>query len=410
MKKPIHITSEIGTLKKVLLHRPGKEIDNLTPEYLERLLFDDIPFLPKMQEEHDQFAETLRNRGIEVVYLENLTAEALRTEELRRQFVEKVLYNSKYKENGAYEHLKNYLLDLPNDELVQKVMSGVLKKEIQKNKRKHLYEIMEAHDPFYLDPMPNLVFTRDPAAGIGNGVSISRMYSEARRRESQFVRTIINHHPDFTDDEIPEWFSEESLVPMEGGDQLVLSDRVVAVGVSARTSPLAIEKLAENLLNSSGYEKVVAIEIPKSRAFMHLDTVFTMVDHDKFAIHHAIQGPAGKMNIYILEKGADGEMQIEHRENLSDVLKEVLSLKSIVLIPCGGGDRIDAAREQWNDGSNTLAIAPGVVVTYDRNVVTNRVLREHGIEVLEVPSSELARGRGGPRCMSMPLVRASLSD
>jgi arginine deiminase len=410
LKHPIHVTSEIGTLKTVVLKRPGKEVENLVPEYLERLLFDDIPYLPIIQREHDYFAETLKNRGIEVLYLEKLVVETLSNLEIKKQFIDDILRESRANVNGAAAVLKDYLLSFSTAEMVDKVMSGVLKKEIEASKKTHLYEFMEDHYPFYLDPMPNLYFTRDPAASMGNGLSINKMNEPARRRESLFMQFIIKHHPRFYGHDIPVWLNRDYEFSIEGGDELILSDEVIAIGVSARTSARAIERLALNLFKrNSSFKKILAVEIPKCRAFMHLDTVFTMVDFDKFTIHPAIQGPHGNMNVYVLEKGDDEEhVNISHRSNLQAALKEALGLSELVLIPCGGADEIASSREQWNDGSNTLAIAPGVVVTYDRNYISNDLLRQHGIEVIEVLSSELSRGRGGPRCMSMPIVRADL--
>ncbi|WP_377863546.1 arginine deiminase [Bacillus sp. R86525] len=410
MKHPIHVTSEIGELQTVLLKRPGKEVENLTPDYLQQLLFDDIPFLPIIQKEHDYFAQTLRNRGVEVLYLEKLAAEALVGKKLREEFVDRILKEGHADVNVAHQTLKEYLLSFSNEELIQKIMGGVRKNEIEASKKAHLYELMEDHYPFYLDPMPNLYFTRDPAATIGDGLTINKMREPARRRESLFMEYIIKHHPRFANHNVPVWLDRDYNFPIEGGDELILNAETIAIGVSARTSAKAIERLAKNLFSRQNkIKKVVAIELPKCRAFMHLDTVFTMVDYDKFTIHPAIQGPKGNMNIYILEKGSDEEtLKITHRTSLMDTLKEVLGLSELVLIPCGGGDVIASAREQWNDGSNTLAIAPGVVVTYDRNYVSNALLREHGIEVIEVLSSELSRGRGGPRCMSMPIVRKDI--
>ncbi|PEZ06170.1 arginine deiminase [Bacillus sp. AFS018417] len=410
MKHPIHVTSEIGELETVLLKRPGKEIENLTPEYLQQLLFDDIPYLPIIQKEHDYFAQTLRNRGIEVLYLEKLAAEALVNKELREEFVDRILKEGQADVNIAHQTLKEYLLSFSNEDLIQKIMGGVRKSEIETNKKAHLYELMEEHYPFYLDPMPNLYFTRDPAATIGEGLTINRMREPARRRESLFMEYIIKYHPRFASHNVPVWLDRDYKFPIEGGDELILNEETIAIGVSARSSAKAIERLAKNLFSRQNkIKKVLAIEIPKCRAFMHLDTVFTMVDYDKFTIHPAIQGPKGNMNIYILEKGSDKEtLKITYRTSLTEALKEALGLSELVLIPCGGGDVIASAREQWNDGSNTLAIAPGVVVTYDRNYVSNALLREHGIEVVEVLSSELSRGRGGPRCMSMPIVRKDI--
>ncbi|MEY8349863.1 arginine deiminase [Bacillus cereus] len=410
MKHPIHVTSEIGELQTVLLKRPGKEVENLTPDYLQQLLFDDIPYLPIIQKEHDYFAQTLRNRGVEVLYLEKLAAEALVDKGLREEFVDRILKEGQADVNVAHQTLKEYLLSFSNEELIQKIMGGVRKNEIETSKKTHLYELMEDHYPFYLDPMPNLYFTRDPAASIGDGLTINKMREPARRRESLFMEYIIKHHPRFASHDVPVWLDRDYKFPIEGGDELILNEETIAIGVSARTSAKAIERLAKNLFSRQNkIKKVVAIEIPKCRAFMHLDTVFTMVDYDKFTIHPAIQGPKGNMNIYILEKGKDEEtLKITHRTSLTEALKEVLGLSELVLIPCGGGDVIASAREQWNDGSNTLAIAPGVVVTYDRNYVSNALLREHGIEVIEILSSELSRGRGGPRCMSMPIVRKDI--
>ncbi|AXO96612.1 arginine deiminase [Bacillus anthracis] len=410
MKHPIHVTSEIGELQTVLLKRPGKEVENLTPDYLQQLLFDDIPYLPIIQKEHDYFAQTLRNRGVEVLYLEKLAAEALVDKKLREEFVDRILKEGQADVNVAHQTLKEYLLSFSNEELIQKIMGGVRKNEIETSKKTHLYELMEDHYPFYLDPMPNLYFTRDPAASVGDGLTINKMREPARRRESLFMEYIIKYHPRFVKHNVPIWLDRDYKFPIEGGDELILNEETIAIGVSARTSAKAIERLAKNLFSRQNkIKKVLAIEIPKCRAFMHLDTVFTMVDYDKFTIHPAIQGPKGNMNIYILEKGPDEEnLKITHRTSLMEALKEVLGLSELVLIPCGGGDVIASAREQWNDGSNTLAIAPGVVVTYDRNYVSNTLLREHGIEVIEVLSSELSRGRGGPRCMSMPIVRKDI--
>lgn len=411
MDLPLHITSEIGRLQTVLLHRPGGELENLMPDYMTELLFDDIPYLQKAQAEHDIFAQVLRDRGIEVLYLDQLVTEAIEDENVRQQFVQAMLHASKQGDARITDALKGYLHSMGTNDMVRKIMSGIRKSEVAINfsGTKQLHEMLSNSYPFYLDPMPNLYFTRDPAATIGDGLTINRMHWPARRRESLFIEYIINHHPRFADRDIPVWYDRSNHFSIEGGDELVLSSEVMAIGISERTTPEAIEKMAANLFANSSFKKILAIEIPKSHAFMHLDTVLTMIDYDKFTIHPAIQDAGGSMSIFALTAtDTSGEIHIEHVTNITQALQEALHRDHIELIPCGGGDVIASAREQWNDGSNTLAIAPGVVVTYDRNYVSNGLLRQHGIEVIEVPGSELGRGRGGPRCMSMPLIREDI--
>ena len=408
--KPIHIFSEIGELKTVLLKRPGREIENLTPDIMERLLFDDIPHLPVIQKEHDQFAEALRENGVEVLYLEKLSAEAIDASDTKEAFVEKMLDESNIPSEHVYEALKAYLLSMETLEMVEKIMAGVRKNEIDVESNR-LADISDRHHyPFYMDPMPNLYFTRDPGASIGNGLTINNMTYEARKRETLFLETIMEHHPRFKDSGVEIWRDRNEETSMEGGDELVLNDKVLAIGISQRTEARAIEELALELFEKkSSFDKILAIKIPNVRAMMHLDTVFTMIDYDKFTIHPGILELDGSIDTYILERsGEPGRVKITHKTDLTEVLKDALGVDNIDLIQCGGGDAIAAPREQWNDGSNTLAIAPGVVVTYDRNYVSNALMREKGIKVIEVPSSELSRGRGGPRCMSMPLVRKDI--
>jgi arginine deiminase len=410
MDSPLHVTSEIGKLKTVLLHRPGEELENLTPDYLTELLFDDIPYLKVAQTEHDAFAKALQDRGIETLYLDRLVVEALDHANMREQFVDEMLHASKQGDARITDALKSYLLAMSTHDMVRKIMAGVRKSEVTVNYdgAKQLHELLADSYPFYLNPMPNLYFTRDPAATIGQGLTINRMHWPARRRESLFMEYIMAHHPRFAGQGVPVWYDRSNRFSMEGGDELVLSSEVMAIGISERTTAEAIERMATKLFAGSSFRKILAIEIPKSHAFMHLDTVFTMVDRNKFTIHPAILDGGGQLSIFILEPDENGGIRIEHQTDLQHALREALSLESVELLPCGGGDPIASAREQWNDGSNTLAIAPGVVVTYDRNYVSNQLLRDHGLEVIEVPGSELGRGRGGPRCMSMPLVREDI--
>lgn len=409
MSSPIHVYSEIGKLKTVMLHRPGKELENLAPDILHRMLIDDIPYLKIAQEEHDAFAHVLRQQGIKVLYLEDLLAESLTDEKVRRAFLDQLLDESSIKkQDPLHQLLLNYLQELPTKEMVKTVIAGIRKSAIH-NSTPSLADLAEDPDyPFYLDPMPNVYFTRDQQAAIGSGMTINRMTFRARRRESLFMETILKNHPDFKNATIPVWRDRYHHGRLEGGDELVLNNHVLAVGISQRTSATAITDLAHNLFGHSSYDTILAIKIPHNHAMMHLDTVFTMINYDQFTVHPFILDKAGKIDIYVLQPDDHNGVKITEKNDLVQVLKENLHLSELDLIPTGGGDPIAAPREKWNDGSNTLAIAPGEVVTYDRNYVSNDLLRKHGIIVHEIRSSELSRGRGGPRCMSCPLVREDL--
>ena len=409
MSSPIHVYSEIGKLKTVMLHRPGKELENLAPDILHRMLIDDIPYLKIAQEEYDAFAHVLRQQGIKVLYLEDLLAESLTDEKVRRAFLDQLLDESSIKkQDPLHQLLLNYLQELPTKEMVKTVIAGIRKSTIH-NSTPSLADLAEDPDhPFYLDPMPNVYFTRDQQAAIGSGMTINRMTFRARRRESLFMETILKNHPDFKNATIPVWRDRYHHGRLEGGDELVLNNHVLAVGISQRTSATAITDLAHNLFGHSSYDTILAIKIPHNHAMMHLDTVFTMINYDQFTVHPFILDKAGKIDIYVLQPDDHNGVKITEKNDLVQVLKENLHLSELDLIPTGGGDPIAAPREQWNDGSNTLAIAPGEVVTYDRNYVSNDLLRKHGIIVHEIRSSELSRGRGGPRCMSCPLIREDL--
>lgn len=409
MSSPIHVYSEIGKLKTVMLHRPGKELENLAPDILHRMLIDDIPYLKIAQEEHDAFAHVLRQQGIKVLYLEDLLAESLTDEKVRRAFLDQLLDESSIKkQDPLHQLLLNYLQELLTKEMVKTVIAGIRKSAIH-NSTPSLADLAEDPDyPFYLDPMPNVYFTRDQQAAIGSGMTINRMTFRARRRESLFMETILKNHPDFKNATIPVWRDRYHHGRLEGGDELVLNNHVLAVGISQRTSATAITDLAHNLFDHSSYDTILAIKIPHNHAMMHLDTVFTMINYNQFTVHPFILDKAGKIDIYVLKPDDHNGVKITEKNDLVQVLKENLHLSELDLIPTGGGDPIAAPREQWNDGSNTLAIAPGEVVTYDRNYVSNDLLRKHGIIVHEIRSSELSRGRGGPRCMSCPLIREDL--
>lgn len=402
----LNVTSEIGKLKAVLLHKPGTELEKLTPDYLSQLLFDDIPWLKKMRVEHDEFAEILRQRGTQVYYVDELLTEVLQNKETKASFVKELLStcveNTKELNHTLYEHI----LEMPAKNVAEISISGLSKKDLpEMNRELSLSEYVHSDYPLFINPIPNLYFMRDPAAVMGQGISINSMYTDARRREPMIIKYIYEHNPLFKKEHSQIWYDYSIPHSMEGGDMLVLSKEVVAIGCSQRTSANGIEHLAKKLFASqSGIKEVLAVQIPPLRAFMHLDTVFTMIDYDKFTIYPGIQD---KVRVFKLTPSKNG-IKVSMENDLVESLKKSLRLPAIDLIQSGGGDPITAAREQWNDSTNTLAIAPGVVVTYGRNEASNEVLRQHGLEVLEIEGSELVRGRGGPRCMSMPLVREDL--
>ena len=406
----IHVKSEIGKLKKVMLHRPGQELEHLVPEDLERLLFDDIPYLKTAKIEHDMFAEIMRGQGVEVVYLEDLTADVLKNPEKKEQFVREFIAEGGASAAKVRDQLYDYLMKISDEkELVLKTMSGIRASELNVKMSCPLVSLVKKESQFLLDPIPNLYFTRDPFACIGNGVSLNRMYSRTRRRETLYGKYILKYHPDFAG-KVPFYYDRDMDFSIEGGDILNLSNKVIAIGISQRTTPEAIELLAQNIFvdKASEIETIIALDIPAVRAFMHLDTVCTQVDYAKFTIHPGIMQT---LRIFEIKPGdRKGQLKVTESDAMfSDILAKYLELDKVTLIKCGGKDRIASEREQWNDGSNTLCIEPGKVVVYDRNYVTNEILRQHGIEVLEMASSELSRGRGGPRCMSMPLEREDLS-
>ena len=404
----ICVRSETGTLEQVLLHRPGAELEQLVPGELERLLFDDIPYLQAAQQEHDAFAEMLRHNGTQVLYLEELMTQTLAADpQVRRRFVRQFIEEGGRIARHFQPALYEYLTALADDELVRRTMTGVSMEEfLPEGQRGALVSLTRGSHRFVLDPIPNLYFTRDPFACIGEGVSLNAMYSPTRRRETIYGQYILKYHPDFAG-QVPFYYRREDPFSIEGGDILNLSPRLLVVGISQRTTPEAIEILARNIFRDETAEirTILALDIPNLRAFMHLDTVLTQVDRDTFTVHPEI---LGSLRVYRMTSGGRDSLQVTERTGtLEEILAGEMGLPRVKLIRCGGGDRVASEREQWNDGSNTLCIAPGKVVVYDRNYVTNAILRDNGIQVLEMPSSELSRGRGGPRCMSMPLRRAA---
>ncbi len=403
----IQVTSEIKTLKKVLLHRPGEELLFLTPDTLEELLFDDIPDLVKAQDEHDRFAQILRDNGVEVVYLEDLMAETLDAHpELKDQFLDQYIEEAGIYTDAYKKILKEFFAKYDNNkELVLKTMAGVRYDELD-IKTNNLVDRLESNSYLLVNPMPNLYFTRDPFASVGNGAVINHMYSVTRNRETIYAHYIFNHHPEYAGN-VPDLYGRDNHFHIEGGDLLNVNEKVLFIGISQRTEADAIQKLAMKLFfenDKNTIERIYAFNIPVSRAFMHLDTVFTQIDTDAFTIHPGIMRTLQVFEITKDEANHDVHIE-EHIGKLDEILAKAMGLEKVRLFPCGAGDPLAAEREQWNDGSNTLAIAPGKIVVYKRNYVTNQYLKENGFEVIELDADNICVGRGGPRCMSMPLVR-----
>ncbi|MEL3899774.1 arginine deiminase [Treponema phagedenis] len=402
----INVTSEIMPLKRVLLHRPGKELLNLTPSRLGELLFDDIPFLETAQQEHDVFAKILKDNGVEVVYLEDLITETLdQNKGLREQFTKQFIVEGGMNTKKYQKILLDFFNKITDTkQFILKTMEGINLNELTLDKSNSLDDLVSDPSTLVLDPMPNLYFTRDPFASVGDGVVLNRMYSVTRNRETIYADYIFKHHKDYKG-QVEFLYDRNNAFHIEGGDILNINEKVLAIGISQRTEPDAIDQLAKNIFYHSKckVEKILAFDIPSTRAFMHLDTVFTQIDTDKFTVHPGI---LGTLQVFEITKtNNEEEVKVKLIEDtLEHILKKYVG-HDVELILCGGGDQIAADREQWNDGSNTLCIKPGTIVVYERNTVTNAVLREKGLNVIEMPSAELSRGRGGPRCMSMPLYR-----
>lgn len=406
MHNGINVFSEIGMLKTVLVHRPGNELLNLTPDTLEQLLFDDIPFLKVAQKEHDAFVSLMRNNGIEVVYLEDLMSDVLDlSDDIKKKFIDEFIAEG-CTDRRYHDVIRDYLNSLDdNKDVVMKTMEGIKYNELELRKEPSLADLTNDTNNMLVPPMPNLYFTRDPFASIGNSVSIHRMFFETRRRETIYGHYIFEYHPALRN--VKKLYQRNAPYHIEGGDILNLNSSTIAIGISQRTEANAIDFLGKHIFEdeNSPINDILAFAIPKNRSFMHLDTVFTQIDYDKFTVHPGIMG---ELTVYRLHRQGRS-CSIDRLDcRLEDILAQALGIDKVTLIRCGGNDLISAQREQWNDGSNTLCLSPGKILVYERNEITNSLLRSYGIEVLTMLSSELSRGRGGPRCMSMPLWREDI--
>lgn len=405
----LRVYSEIGKLKTMVVHQPSVELDNLAPDYMGRLLFDDIPDSLIAAEEHKKFQDIIRSCGAEVIQVEDLFVESLLTPEIQKEFLVQYLKES-YEDPALQEAMLAHLIDKTPKELVHDLIRGIRKEELSGA----LADKMKSYEgeayPLCLDPLVNLYFSRDAFATIGQGVSINKMQTQARARESLMGEYIFKYHPKYKTDRI--YYQRTYPHHLEGGDILVLSPKVLAVGISQRTNTAAVEALATSVFKAEpSYEHILGFQIPSTRAFMHLDTVFTQIDRDLFVVHPGIEEHL-KVFDWARSEVVDQDAEVweykkieEYSDSLEHILEKFLEIEPMRIVRCGGSSPIDAQREQWSDGSNVVALAPNEIIVYNRNRVTNEILADLGVNLHVIPSSEISRGRGGPRCMSMPLWR-----
>jgi arginine deiminase len=397
--------SEVGKLRTVMLHRPGPELKRLTPRNNDRLLFDGIPWVARAQDEHDGFAQALRDRDVEVLYLVELLAETLESDEAREKAIKGAM-SSLHLGDTMRTYLIAALHDQSPAELAGTLTAGIRNDEVRGGHG--LVTSLLASDDFLIDPLPNLLFTRDSSVWVRDHVAITSLAMPARERETQLTELIYTLHPRFAGTPTLHGWQHEHV---EGGDVLLLAPGVIAVGVGERTTPAGAERLARQVFGATLAETVLAVPIAQERATMHLDTVCTMVDVDKIVMYPNV---ADSLQAYAVtcrhrngEADADLELEVAEAQPFLVAAAKAMSIDTLHQIDTGL-DPVTAEREQWDDGNNTLAVSPRVAVAYERNIETNSRLEEAGIEVVAIAGSELGSGRGGPRCMSCPISRDPL--
>ncbi len=400
----LYVGSEVGQLRRVLLNRPERALTHLTPSNCHELLFDDVLAVEAAGKEHDQFAQTLREQDVEVLLLHDLLEETLAVPEAKQWLLNTQISDFRYGPTFARD-FRNYLSEMNNHHLATVLLGGLANSEIQLETQSMLPKMHRPLD-FIIEPLPNHLFTRDTSCWVYGGVSLNPMMKPARQRETNHLRAIYRWHPTFAGQEFVNYFGDEDLhydnANIEGGDVLVIGKGAVLIGMSERTTPQGVENLAYNLFKSGQATEVIAVNLPKHRSCMHLDTVMTHMDVDTFSVYPEIMRK--DLETWRLSIGKDNEMKVEQVPSYIHAIENALGLDYLKIITTGG-DSFEAEREQWNDANNVLTVKPGVVIGYERNVYTNEKYDKAGIQVLTIPGNELGRGRGGARCMSCPIER-----